>query len=63
MWTWLEGKRTYVLAALGVGLSVLAMTEGWISAQEGVAGIWIAGIAAALRAGISSMQQSLGSKL
>lgn len=60
MWTWLEGKRTYVLAGLGMAASVLAMTSGWITTKDGAELAWLSAIAASLRAAIAALQSELG---
>ena len=52
---WINGKRTYILASITVVLSVLAMTDGWVTSAQGVQGILIAAMIAALRAGLGDL--------
>lgn len=58
--TWLVGNRTYILAGLATVASVLGATEGWITTYQGVTGIVLAGIFAALRAAIGQLQADIG---
>jgi hypothetical protein len=57
--TWLQGKRTFILAGITTVLSVLAMTDGWVTTAQGVQGILMAALFAALRAGLGDLANRL----
>ncbi len=57
MKTWLEGKKTYIVA-VAIGAVTIAQQLGWITTETAVAlyGVLGAGGLAALRAGITKVK-------
>ncbi len=57
----LKGKKSFLLAGIGVVLAVLAATNEWFTSNPDIvagAGVaWIAAVAAALRAGVNKMAE------
>lgn len=50
---WLQGKKTYFLAAIGSGIALYGWLSGYIPLDETLFYQWIAGITAAGRAAVS----------
>lgn len=53
MWNKLKGKKTYLLAWVGVIYFLSAAMTGHITWKEAIDGIWNAGLAMTIRHGIS----------
>lgn len=51
--TWLSGKKTYFLAALGFAWAVVGWAMGYIEPQYASEVAWASVTAAALRAGVA----------
>lgn len=52
MWNYLNGKKTYLLAIAGVVYFISAAMTGHITWKEAIDGIWVGGLASAIRNGI-----------
>ena len=54
---WLKGKKTYIMAAIGLASAVLAWAEGQISGTALLASLWAAAQSCFIRAGVANEVQ------
>ena len=57
--TWLSGRKTYIISALGFVYAITAVTNGWGEAEINATIALIAGIGASTRAGINKVAPAL----
>ena len=55
---WLKGKKTYIMAAIGLASAVVAWAEGQISGTAVLASAWAAAQTCFLRAGIDNATEA-----